>query len=47
MTKSVNQLVASKRFHHFVVAVMAGLRRKWAGGVSYTTSDRKPEEIVA
>jgi voltage-gated sodium channel len=26
---------------------MAGLRRKWAGGCSHTTSDRKPEEIAA
>ena len=26
---------------------LAGLRCKWAGGSSHTTSDRKPEEIVA
>ena len=30
MTQSVNQLVASKVFHHFIAGVMAPLRRKWS-----------------
>lgn len=30
MNKSVNQLVASKVFHHFIVGVMTRLRRKWS-----------------
>ena len=30
MTKSVQQLVTSKVFHHFIVGVMARLRRKWS-----------------
>jgi hypothetical protein len=30
MIKSVNQLVASRLFHHFIAGVMAGLWRKWS-----------------
>jgi hypothetical protein len=47
MTKSVNQLVASKLFHHFIVGVMARLRRKWSADSRQLAHQETMKEIAA